>query len=46
MSINSKSNLPVLVQQAKAMPHRNKTHMFYLFTTIVVLSGILIATSF
>jgi len=46
MSINQKSNLPVLVPQAKAMPRYNKTHMFYLATSMVVLCGALIATSF
>lgn len=46
MSINQKSNLPFLVAQAKAIPRYNKTHMFYLATTMVVLCGALIASRF
>jgi hypothetical protein len=50
MTGNAKSNSPVLVQQAKtkakAMPLYNKTHLFYLVTSMVMLSGIFIAASF
>lgn len=46
MSIKQRSNLPMLVPQAKAMPCYNKTHMFYLTTSMLVLCGVIIASSF
>jgi len=46
MNKNAKSRLPVRVQQTKTMPRYNKTHMLYLATIMVVLNGVIIATSF
>jgi len=46
MTINSKSNLPIRTLKTKTMPRYNKVHMFYLVTTMMVLIGVVIATSF
>jgi len=46
MNKNTKSRLPAHVQQTKTIPRYNKTHMFYLVTIMMVLSGVIIATSF
>jgi len=46
MNTNAKTRLPVRVQQTKTMPRYNKTHMLYLVTIMMVLSGVIIATSF
>jgi len=46
MNKNAKTCLPIRVQQTKTMPRYNKIHMLYLATIMVVLSGVIIATSF
>lgn len=44
--VNSTSNSAALEQPTMTMSLRDKTHMFYLAATMVVLSGILIKTGF
>ena len=46
MTRHSKSLLPVHVLKTKTMPLYNKTQFFYLAAIMIVLSGVLIATSF
>lgn len=46
MSLKQKSNLPLLIPQVRTIPQYNKTHMIFLVSSILMLSAVLIASSY
>lgn len=46
MSLNQRSNLPARVKQQETITPTNKRYMIFFTTTVLILSGAIIATSF